>query len=893
MYLPLHQEDHIQKLIATTGHPYEEEMLERMLIHSEQGDIILDIGANIGNHTLFLASHGRTVLAFEPNSQLTSAIAKSVVINDLGDRVEIFNVAVGAHAGNGKMYIASDSNTGMGRFIEGRGDVKMTTLGPDIVGRPIRAIKIDVEGMEASVLAGAKALIGDQTPDLYIEIAEQNQMAEILNGGYLKGYFYVDTFNNTATHLFRHESRFTKGTTHMPIADETIFALAAAKKASLSLQDRFNRQVAALATQEGQLQRARLELATLEGQLQRAQLASRNIARELDKYRKRYKTAVTVGLILGAPVITLLSPLIVLGYGIKKLREPSHTKRSGRLRALFKFAEKTESLTQEPMLPAALDARYSKPLKSIPKPNAQQSLVSIIIPTFNREKYLARAIRSVQAQSHTNLEIIVVDDGSGDASVAVATQIAKGDPRVRVVSMLRNFGCYYARNVGVMHARGQYIGICDSDDLIAPDRLKRQVASIEEGSGILACLSRIRRWTEDYVQPLNTLKYGENTLLWRRELLDDIGWFDTCRFGADSEFRERLIARHGKGAIAYIPDELYFLRSSQDSLALSGSTAAYDLQGSVLEKKLSPERQNYQYNFQAWHSRLAPSDRIEFPQFGRSFELGCQEQNASPSLGQRRIGAMASFPKRRESLRQSLATLLPQLDELILYLNDYENIPYFCQHPKLRIVLGKSTCGDLRDNGKYFDLPKDNCSYVFTFDDDIIYPADYVQRMIHYIEMFDRRAVVGVHGVIFPERELTDLVQRTVYGFRFKHHGAFVDLLGTGTTGWHSSALKPELDHFPTKGVCDLWFARLATEAEMPLFNVPREKDWLRPIEGNDTNLFAEAKERPEGYFKVYEQHLAPLLRLKQSREMALAQLRLQYTPAAIEAAMGHFLFSR
>ena len=83
-----------------------------------------------------------------------------------------------------------------------------------------------------------------------------------------------------------------------------------------------------------------------------------------------------------------------------------------------------------------------------------------------------------------------------------------------------------------------------------------------------------------------------------------------------------------------------------------------------------------------------------FPQFRRAFELGTAKQNASPSLGDRRVGAMATFPPRREGLKAILPHILSQLDELVLYLNEYNDVPDFLDDHRIRVVLGKDFQGE-------------------------------------------------------------------------------------------------------------------------------------------------------------------------------------------------------
>src|SRR5690606_29190057 len=109
-------------------------------------------------------------------------------------------------------------------------------------------------------------------------------------------------------------------------------------------------------------------------------------------------------------------------------------------------------------------------------PEQHAELITIILPSYNNAPYLARAIHSALSQTGVRIELIVVDDGSTDASVAIASRIAEGvgAGRMKVISLLRNFGCYYARNIGVMEAKGDYITIIDSDDIMTPDRILRQ-----------------------------------------------------------------------------------------------------------------------------------------------------------------------------------------------------------------------------------------------------------------------------------------------------------------------------------------------------------------------------------------------------------------------------------
>lgn len=105
-------------------------------------------------------------------------------------------------------------------------------------------------------------------------------------------------------------------------------------------------------------------------------------------------------------------------------------------------------------------------------------LVSIIMPTYNVEKYLPAAIDSVLRQSYSDWELLVVDDGSTDNSNAVAQKYAQNDKRIHVLSKA-NGGLSDARNYGLSRARGKYLHFFDSDDLIETDFYEKMVAAIE------------------------------------------------------------------------------------------------------------------------------------------------------------------------------------------------------------------------------------------------------------------------------------------------------------------------------------------------------------------------------------------------------------------------------
>lgn len=104
--------------------------------------------------------------------------------------------------------------------------------------------------------------------------------------------------------------------------------------------------------------------------------------------------------------------------------------------------------------------------------NGNQPLISVIVPVYNTKAYLGRCVDSVCAQTYSNLEILLIDDGSTDGTGEVCDEYVTKDQRIKVFHK-ENGGSSTARNLGLQKAEGAYIGFVDSDDYIAPDMYER------------------------------------------------------------------------------------------------------------------------------------------------------------------------------------------------------------------------------------------------------------------------------------------------------------------------------------------------------------------------------------------------------------------------------------
>jgi teichuronic acid biosynthesis glycosyltransferase TuaG len=104
-----------------------------------------------------------------------------------------------------------------------------------------------------------------------------------------------------------------------------------------------------------------------------------------------------------------------------------------------------------------------------------QNLVSIITPAYNCEKYVSETIESVQNQTYTNWEMIIVNDKSNDNTEKIINKYAEKDNRIRIINLIENSGAAVARNIAIENAKGRFIAFLDSDDRWKKNKLENQL----------------------------------------------------------------------------------------------------------------------------------------------------------------------------------------------------------------------------------------------------------------------------------------------------------------------------------------------------------------------------------------------------------------------------------
>jgi hypothetical protein len=225
-----------------------------------------------------------------------------------------------------------------------------------------------------------------------------------------------------------------------------------------------------------------------------------------------------------------------------------------------------------------------------------------------------------------------------------------------------------------------------------------------------------------------------------------------------------------------------------------------------------------------------------------------------------RIGAIATMPSRLESFRAALPAIVPQVDRLYVFLDGHAAVPDFAVDPKI-IAMRSSEEGALHCSGRFLGLGRETEDCIFaTFDDDIVYPPDYVATLAAALVRFRARAVVGFHGVSFAPPFGSYLRDRTICHFQAGlSHDVRVDLLGTGTAAFVASRLPLDPRRWPSGTMDDLIVSLAAEDRGIPRVALARRPRYLRAIEQNQTDSIYAATQRDESVQTSYMRTLIDL----------------------------------
>lgn len=242
------------------------------------------------------------------------------------------------------------------------------------------------------------------------------------------------------------------------------------------------------------------------------------------------------------------------------------------------------------------------------------------------------------------------------------------------------------------------------------------------------------------------------------------------------------------------------------------------------------------------------------------------------------IAFIATVKERELQLKIVLSQIYDQVDKIHLVLNWYEEIPEWIKNKERiyaylnpenknahdaiwsRLEEIEAIDNVIASAEKY---KKPEC-YYFILDDDLLYPADYVEKLIAAIERHERRAVITVHGTNFSRPVESYCKSRTSYTFSdVLERDIFVDMTGCGTTAFHSSTVKPTLQNFPIPFNRDLYFSILCARQNIKIVSIQRQQGWILPLKTSGETVFdttAKSKNLQLVKERLLKEALIPLL---------------------------------
>lgn len=267
------------------------------------------------------------------------------------------------------------------------------------------------------------------------------------------------------------------------------------------------------------------------------------------------------------------------------------------------------------------DESYSKDNKSY-STHAPDAKVSVIVPIYNTAKYLPACLDSILNQTHQNLEIILVDDGSTDTSGQIADNYAKKDSRIKVIHQ-KNQGQSAARNTGLKKAKGEYISFIDSDDTVAETFVEKLLTPYLNNSeitltvcGILRKFIKTQKTETLFLSPASHSKksdtkkayilrlltidgrlYSTNNKLFIADTAKKSSFDQSINFAEDTKFVLDYL-KHTKSNISFILEPLYIYNFGGENSTINQSAtrwenwqASYDNLKSWSGKDLSVKEQ--------------------------------------------------------------------------------------------------------------------------------------------------------------------------------------------------------------------------------------------------------------------------------------------------------------
>jgi len=262
--------------------------------------------------------------------------------------------------------------------------------------------------------------------------------------------------------------------------------------------------------------------------------------------------------------------------------------------------------------------------------------VSVIMPVYNCEKFVTHAIHSVQNQTFKDWELIVINDGSTDNSLAEILKMAETDKRIKVVDLSYNQGVGRCRNIGIYYAKGRYLAFLDSDDLWSKQKLQKQLFFMQKKDIALSHTSYAYVDEKSCIFPtgqvcvdacVNMAKYMKTTQIGMSTVMVDTSKVSDLSFPEDRGLSEDAgawmkLLRRGEQFYG-LNDVLMLYRVHPHQLSQNkAKMAKCTFRRYMNEKQLSLYRRLYyfsQYAYHGFQKRLV-KNQLDIPKLMRNFD---------------------------------------------------------------------------------------------------------------------------------------------------------------------------------------------------------------------------------------------------------------------------------
>lgn len=477
--------------------------------------------------------------------------------------------------------------------------------------------------------------------------------------------------------------------------------------------------------------------------------------------------------------------------------------------------------------------------------------LDVSLPYYRNMDLVCQTIDSILWQRDVNILIHLVNDCSKEDDTKLKLKYGHL-PNIRWYKTTHNVGPYAIANNVARIAETDFLGIVDSDDIYLPHHFKSALYELNNAdvwcSYMMQFLNPLQEHNSRSIEAVKNapvIKSGivlkscrsprviNATMVIKLDVFKALNGFNGDFFcGADTEFTQRLqVNKTGNPVIHFHKHVTAMRRICSNSLSNTKDRFGFQ----------SAERLAILKEIQRLFDEWEKMGHINPAKYGnldtqKNYLLPVKPDNKRSS---KVYACMTTIPRREYALEKAVNSLLPQVDQLNIHLNDYDHIPSFLKHPKIQLVFGDNSLMSCT-KFKWADAVD---GYVFTCDDDFIYPPDYVASMIRAVD--EHKCWVCAHGSKLDDGTIENYYKnRTVYDCKkLVEEDTLIDVPGTGVSAFHTDDIKVSMDDINMPGMEDIAAFIHTYNHSYKVVIVKHPEKWLTvATDADDVSLFMVAR---------------------------------------------------